>query len=50
MTLTQSSKEQFLDECNSLDECLTENEDMVTIIFYHVVNGHRLYSVAAFLP
>jgi len=45
MTLTQSSKEQFLDECNSLDECLTENEDMVSIIFYYIVKT-KIYSVA----
>ena len=45
MTLTQSSKEQFLDECNSLDECLTENEDMVTIIFYYIVKT-KMYSMA----
>jgi len=49
MTLTQSSKEQFLDECNSLDECLTENEDMVTIIFYYIVNN-KLYSMSAVCP
>ena len=45
MTLTQSSKEQFLDECNSIDECLTENEDMVTIIFYYIVKT-KIYSMA----
>ena len=45
MTLTQSSKEQFLDECNSLDECLTENEDMVSVIFYYIVKT-KIYSVA----
>jgi hypothetical protein len=50
MTLTQSIKEQFLDECNSLPRECTENEDNFSVIFYHVVNGHKLYSVAAFLP
>jgi hypothetical protein len=53
MTLTQSSKEQFLDECNGQGFLTGKDEDNVSIIFYYIVNiqtGFQLYSVAADLP
>jgi hypothetical protein len=45
MTLTQSSKEQFLDECNGQK---TEEEDSnVSFIFYYIVNN-QLYSISGY--
>ena len=46
MTLTQSSKEQYLDECNGQR---TEKDDSnVSFIFYYIVNNH-LYSMNAWV-
>ena len=47
MTLTQSSKEQYLDECNGQR---TEKEDSnLSFIFYYIVND-QLYSMPGFCP
>ena len=48
MTLTQSSKEQFLDECYGHSFLTEKDGDNVSIIFYFIVNI-QLYSVAAVL-
>ena len=48
MTLTQSSKEQFLDECNGQGFLTGKDEDNVSIIFYYIVNN-QLYSMNAWL-
>jgi hypothetical protein len=48
MTLTQSSKEQFLHECYGHPFLTEKDEDNVSIIFYFIVNI-QLYSVAAVL-
>ena len=48
MTLTQSSKEQFLDECYGHSFLTEKDEDNVSIIFYFIVNI-QLYPVAAVL-
>ena len=48
MTLTQSSKEQFLDECYRHPFLTEKDEDNVSIIFYFIVNI-QLYPVAAVL-
>jgi hypothetical protein len=47
MTLTRSSKKQYLDECNGQR---TEKEDSnVSFIFYYIVNN-ELYSMFCFCP
>jgi hypothetical protein len=47
MTLTQSSKEQFLDECEG--QRIEEDDSNVSFLFYYIVNN-KLYSMSAVCP
>ena len=46
MTLSQSSKEQYLDECNG--QRTEKNDSIVSFIFYYIVNN-KLYSMNAWV-